>query len=254
MGRESGRGGDKDVPALGRRTGAQRNEATPLRRADRRPELGDPLGRRCPIGSHIRRANPRSSRVARQRPVAPHRLPGAAVPTAASSTCPERCAGTSWQRPTSTPPRPSTAACSDGRSPPSRASSPTSRSTTASRPNGGMRTPQPGEPANWLVYFATDDADGSMASVEELGGNRLAGRIRPADGPDRDRPGPAGRRVRALRGRPRTTESEAPPAVLAGGAGLPQRRGETASAGRNRRPHARAHRGHALEGPQRAGP
>jgi Dyp-type peroxidase family len=29
-----------------------------------RPELADPLGRRCPIGSHIRRANPRSSRVA----------------------------------------------------------------------------------------------------------------------------------------------------------------------------------------------
>jgi Dyp-type peroxidase family len=32
--------------------------------AEGRPELGDPLGRRCPIGSHIRRANPRSSRVA----------------------------------------------------------------------------------------------------------------------------------------------------------------------------------------------
>ena len=42
-------------------------------------------------------------------------------------------------------------------------------------PFGGMRTPQAGEPPNWLVYFATDDADGSMAKVEELGGNKLAG-------------------------------------------------------------------------------
>jgi uncharacterized protein len=41
------------------------------------------------------------------------------------------------------------------------------------RGNGGMRAPQPGEPPYWLVYFGTDDADASLAKVEELGGARL---------------------------------------------------------------------------------
>jgi len=41
--------------------------------------------------------------------------------------------------------------------------------------NGGMRAPQPGEPPNWLVYFATEDTDGSLGKAQELGGNTLAG-------------------------------------------------------------------------------
>jgi predicted enzyme related to lactoylglutathione lyase len=42
--------------------------------------------------------------------------------------------------------------------------------------NGGIRpvTP-PGTPPHWLVYFATDDVDAAVATVEELGGARLAG-------------------------------------------------------------------------------
>src|SRR5207245_2129018 len=40
--------------------------------------------------------------------------------------------------------------------------------------NGGMREAQPGEPPNWLVYFAVDDVDTSMAKVGELGGGAVA--------------------------------------------------------------------------------
>jgi uncharacterized protein len=39
--------------------------------------------------------------------------------------------------------------------------------------NGGMRAPQPGEPPHWLVYFATEDTDGSLAKVQEQGGSPL---------------------------------------------------------------------------------
>jgi len=42
--------------------------------------------------------------------------------------------------------------------------------------NGGMRPPQPGEPPYWLVYFATDDTDASIAKAGELGGSPL-GRV-----------------------------------------------------------------------------
>ena len=45
------------------------------------------------------------------------------------------------------------------------------------RGNGGIREPQPGEPPNWLVYFAVEDIDASLARVEELGGTRLSGPI-----------------------------------------------------------------------------
>jgi uncharacterized protein len=48
------------------------------------------------------------------------------------------------------------------------------------RNNGGMRAPQPGEPPNWLVYFATEDTDASVAKVEELGGTKM---IEPFDFP-----------------------------------------------------------------------
>jgi uncharacterized protein len=48
------------------------------------------------------------------------------------------------------------------------------------RTNGGMRSPQPGEPPNWLVYFATEDTDASVAKVEELGGTKM---IEPFDFP-----------------------------------------------------------------------
>jgi hypothetical protein len=40
--------------------------------------------------------------------------------------------------------------------------------------NGGMRAPQPGEPPNWLVYFATDDTDAALAKADELGGGTVA--------------------------------------------------------------------------------
>jgi predicted enzyme related to lactoylglutathione lyase len=41
--------------------------------------------------------------------------------------------------------------------------------------NGGMRETQPEEPPNWLVYFAVDDVDATMARVGELGGGTVAG-------------------------------------------------------------------------------
>lgn len=47
--------------------------------------------------------------------------------------------------------------------------------SNAGRGIGGIRPPQPGEPAYWLVYFATDDIDASLSRAEELGGTRLAG-------------------------------------------------------------------------------
>jgi predicted enzyme related to lactoylglutathione lyase len=40
--------------------------------------------------------------------------------------------------------------------------------------NGGIRTPMPpGTPPFWLVYFACEDIDGSLAKVSELGGSVL---------------------------------------------------------------------------------
>jgi predicted enzyme related to lactoylglutathione lyase len=39
--------------------------------------------------------------------------------------------------------------------------------------NGGIREPQPSEPPNWGVYFATDDIDAGLAKVEQLGGKKL---------------------------------------------------------------------------------
>jgi hypothetical protein len=41
--------------------------------------------------------------------------------------------------------------------------------------NGGMREKQPQEPPYWLVYFAVDDLDASIAKLEELGGSTIAG-------------------------------------------------------------------------------
>src|SRR5262249_6766105 len=46
--------------------------------------------------------------------------------------------------------------------------------TAGGNNNGGIRPPMPpGTPSFWLVYFATDDLDGSLAKVSELGGNVL---------------------------------------------------------------------------------
>jgi uncharacterized protein len=41
--------------------------------------------------------------------------------------------------------------------------------------NGGMREKQPEEPPYWLVYFAVDDLDASIAKLKELGGSTIAG-------------------------------------------------------------------------------
>jgi uncharacterized protein len=41
--------------------------------------------------------------------------------------------------------------------------------------NGGMREKQPQEPPYWLVYFAVDDVDESVAKIGELGGSTIAG-------------------------------------------------------------------------------
>jgi hypothetical protein len=42
--------------------------------------------------------------------------------------------------------------------------------------NGGIRPPMPpGTPPFWLVYFATEDLDATLAKVSELGGNMLMG-------------------------------------------------------------------------------
>jgi uncharacterized protein len=49
-------------------------------------------------------------------------------------------------------------------------------STTAGNGNGGIRPPMPeGTPPFWLVYFATDDIDGTLAKVSEQGGTVLMG-------------------------------------------------------------------------------
>jgi uncharacterized protein len=49
-------------------------------------------------------------------------------------------------------------------------------STAAGRSNGGIRPPMPeGAPPFWLVYFATDDLDGSLAKASEHGGSVLMG-------------------------------------------------------------------------------
>jgi predicted enzyme related to lactoylglutathione lyase len=46
--------------------------------------------------------------------------------------------------------------------------------TAAGRANGGIQTPMsPDTPPFWLVYFATEDLDGTLAKVSEQGGNIL---------------------------------------------------------------------------------
>ena len=48
--------------------------------------------------------------------------------------------------------------------------------TAAGTTNGGIRPPAPpGTPPFWLVYFATDDIDATVAKVSELGGSVLVG-------------------------------------------------------------------------------
>jgi uncharacterized protein len=40
--------------------------------------------------------------------------------------------------------------------------------------NGGMRPAMEGEPPNWLVYFGTDDIEGSLAKLRGLGGTTMS--------------------------------------------------------------------------------
>ena len=48
-------------------------------------------------------------------------------------------------------------------------------STADGHANGGIRPPAPGTPPFWLVYFATDDIDATLAKAGELGGTVLVG-------------------------------------------------------------------------------
>ena len=62
------------------------------------------------------------------------------------------------------------------------------------RSNGGIMSTQPGEPPNWVPYFAVESLDGALAAAGEGGGGVLAGPI----------PMPAGRigaRRRSVRSR-----------------------------------------------------
>jgi predicted enzyme related to lactoylglutathione lyase len=43
--------------------------------------------------------------------------------------------------------------------------------------NGGMRELTPPSPPNWLTYFGVHDIDEALATVDELGGSKLAGPI-----------------------------------------------------------------------------
>jgi predicted enzyme related to lactoylglutathione lyase len=45
------------------------------------------------------------------------------------------------------------------------------------RSNGGIRELGEGPPPHWLVYFAVDDVEDSLAKLEELGGTKHAGPI-----------------------------------------------------------------------------
>jgi uncharacterized protein len=45
--------------------------------------------------------------------------------------------------------------------------------TAAGSTNGGMRPAMEGEPPNWLVYFGTDDIEGSLDKLRELGGGTM---------------------------------------------------------------------------------
>jgi uncharacterized protein len=50
-----------------------------------------------------------------------------------------------------------------------------------SHTNGGMREKRPQEPPHWLVYFAVEDVDASLARIAELGGGTIAGPFEMAD-------------------------------------------------------------------------
>ena len=70
------------------------------------------------------------------------------------------------------------------------------------RSNGGIRPPMPPEaPPFWLVYFATDDLDATLAKVSRTRRERPGGQHQYRDRQDRRRPGSAGSGVRAVRGR-----------------------------------------------------
>ena len=54
-------------------------------------------------------------------------------------------------------------------------------------------------PAHWLVYFATEDTDATVAQAKERGGQRDDGADRPPGRPLRDPHRPARRRLRGDR-------------------------------------------------------
>jgi predicted enzyme related to lactoylglutathione lyase len=43
------------------------------------------------------------------------------------------------------------------------------------RTNGGIREPGPGEPPNWTPYFAIEDLDAGLATLDRLGGTTMVG-------------------------------------------------------------------------------
>ena len=45
------------------------------------------------------------------------------------------------------------------------------------RSNGGITSTQPGEPPNWVPYFAVESLDGALAAAADAGGETLAGPI-----------------------------------------------------------------------------
>ena len=78
------------------------------------------------------------------------------------------------------------------------------KTAATARPTAASAGAASTEPCYWLVYFGTDDLEGSLAKVEELGGATARGSDCHRARALRCRSGPAGRGVRALQRRVRS--------------------------------------------------